>query len=125
MAFVANIEDETLNNKNYRRVIYTSTNLNGMQLVLMSLKPEEEIGMEKHPGTDQFIRIEKGEATVIIGKIKKEIYTLKDTDAIVIPANTWHNVINVSHSKELKLYTIYTPPEHKPGTVQKLKPKLE
>lgn len=125
MAFVANIEDETLNNKNYRRVIYTSTNLNGMQVVLMSLKPEEEIGMEKHPGTDQFIRIEKGEATVIIGKIKKEIYTLKDTDAIVIPANTWHNVINVSHSKELKLYTIYTPPEHKPGTVQKLKPKLE
>jgi len=125
MAFVVNIEDETLNNKNYRKVLYTSSNLKGMQLVVMNLKPEEEIGMEKHPSTDQFIRVEKGEATVIIGKIKKELYTLKDTDAIVIPANTWHNVINVSHTRNLKMYTIYTPPEHDPGTVQKIKPKSE
>ena len=125
MAFVVNIEDETLINKNYRKVLYTSTNLYGMQLVVMNLKPEEEIGMEKHPSTDQFIRIEKGEATVIIGKTKKEVYTLKNTDAIVIPANTWHNVINVSHTKDLKLYTIYSPPEHTPGTIQKIKPKME
>jgi len=125
MAYVVSIENETLKNRNYRKVLFTSDNLYGMQLVVMSLKPEEEIGMEKHPGTDQFIRIEQGEATAIIGKTKKEIYVLKETDAILIPANTWHNIVNTHHSKDLKLYTIYSPPEHKPDTIQKTKPKSD
>jgi mannose-6-phosphate isomerase-like protein (cupin superfamily) len=124
MAYVVNIEEETLRNKNYRKVLYTSSNLYGIQLVVMSIKRDEEIGMEKHSGVDQFIRVEEGEATVIIGKVKKEYHTLHPTDAVVIPAGTWHNVINTG-SKMLKLYSIYTPPEHKDGTVQKTKPKMD
>jgi mannose-6-phosphate isomerase-like protein (cupin superfamily) len=125
MAFVVDIENETLKNKNYRKVLYTSTNLHGLQLVVMSLKPEEEIGMEKHPGADQFIRIEQGEAIVTIGKTKKEIYRLKASDAVVIPAGTWHNISNGNSKYELKLYSLYTPPEHKPDTIQKNKPKMD
>jgi mannose-6-phosphate isomerase-like protein (cupin superfamily) len=94
----------------------------------MSLKRDEEIGMEKHTSVDQFIRVEDGEATVIISKskssVRKEYYTLHDTDAVVIPAGTWHNIINTG-GKNLKLYSIYTPPEHKPGTIQKVKPKTD
>jgi len=125
MAFVVDIENETLKNKNYRRVLYTSTNLYGLQLVIMSLKPEEEIGMEKHASADQFIRVEQGEAIVTIGKTKKEIYRLKASDAVVIPAGTWHNVSNGNSKYELKLYSLYTPPEHKPDTIQKNKPKTD
>jgi mannose-6-phosphate isomerase-like protein (cupin superfamily) len=123
--FITNIEDATLNNKNYRKVLYTSTNLHGMQLVAMSLKPGEEIGMEKHSSADQFLRIEKGEAIVQIGKTKKDIYKLDVNDSILIPAGTWHNVINSNDHYPLKLYTIYTPPEHKDKLVQKLKPKMD
>jgi len=122
MAFVVNIEEETTSNKNYRKVLYTSSNLNGMQLVVMSLKPEEEIGMEKHSSTDQFIRVEQGEATVVIGKTKHLYYTLKASDAVVIPAGTWHNIINSNSRYSLKFYTIYTPPEHKDLLIQKNKP---
>lgn len=122
MAFVVNIEEETISNKNFRKVLYTSSNLHGMQLVVMSLKPEEEIGMEKHPGADQFIRVEQGEATVVIGKTKHQYYTLKASDAVVIPAGTWHNVINSNSRYSLKLYTLYTPPEHKDLLIQKNKP---
>jgi len=125
MAFVVDIEDETLKNKNYRKVLYTSTNLHGMQLVVMSLKPEEEIGMEKHASADQFIRVEQGEAIVTIGKTKKEIHRLQASDAVVIPAGTWHNVTNANSKYELKLYSLYTPPEHKAGTIQKNKPKTD
>lgn len=125
MAFAVNIEDETIKNKNYRKVIYTSTNLYGLQLVVMSLKPEEEIGMEKHASVDQFIRIEQGEAIVTIGKTKKELYRLKASDAVVIPAGTWHNVSNANSKYDLKLYSLYTPPQHKPDTLQKNKPKLD
>jgi mannose-6-phosphate isomerase-like protein (cupin superfamily) len=122
MAFVVNIEEETTVNKNFRKVLYTSSNLHGMQLVVMSLKPEEEIGMEKHSSTDQFIRVEQGEATVVIGKTKHQYYTLKASDAVVIPAGTWHNVINANSRYSLKLYTLYTPPEHKDLLIQKNKP---
>ena len=125
MAFVVDIENETLKNKNYRKVLYTSTNLHGIQLVVMSLKPEEEIGMEKHTSADQFIRVEQGEAIVTIGKTKKEIYHLKASDAVVIPAGIWHNIINANSKYELKLYSLYTPPEHKPDTIQKNKPKTD
>jgi mannose-6-phosphate isomerase-like protein (cupin superfamily) len=108
--FIGNIEKETLDNNLYRKVIYTTENI---QLVLMSLKPKEDIGNEKHSNLDQFIRIEKGNGIVIFnqGKINEEKYILEDGIAIVIPANTWHNIIN-NGKKELKLYTIYTKPEH-------------
>jgi len=123
--FITNIEDATLNNKNYRKVLYTSTNLHGMQLVVMSLKPGEEIGMEKHSSADQFIRIEQGEAIIQIGKTKKEVYILSVNDSILIPAGTWHNVVNSNDHYPLKIYTLYTPPEHKDKLVQKLKPKMD
>ncbi|WP_250461184.1 cupin domain-containing protein [Microbulbifer litoralis] len=84
----------------------------------MSLKPGEEIGEEVHDGIDQFIRFEEGEAKLILdGKV----YELKADDAVVIPAGVRHNIINASKSESLKLYTIYSPPEHKPGTIQKTK----
>jgi mannose-6-phosphate isomerase-like protein (cupin superfamily) len=123
--FITNIEDDTLNNKNYRKVLYTSSNLHGMQLVVMSLKPGEEIGMEKHSEADQFIRIEQGEAVVQIGKTKKTVYTLDVNDSILIPAGTWHNVINSNDHYPLKLYTLYTPPQHKDKLVQKIKSKTD
>jgi len=108
------LEKETLSNRNYRKVLYTGK----LQLVLMSLKPGQEIGLETHRKTDQFIRVEKGLARVTIDS--KE-YRLKSGDAIVIPAGSKHNVTNRSVTRELKLYTIYTPPEHAPGTVQRSK----
>ncbi len=108
------LEKITLSNRNYRKVLYTGK----LQLVLMSLKPGQEIGLETHRKTDQFIRVEKGLARVTIDS--KE-YRLKSGDAIVIPTGSKHNVINRSITRELKLYTIYTPPEHPPETVQRLK----
>lgn len=117
--FCKNVEKITLDNNNYRHVIYTHPK--GMQFVLMSLKPNEEIGMEKHDSTDQFIRIEQGVGELQIkkkDKIKK--YKLKDGSGIIIPSNTWHNIINRGNDN-LKLYSIYTPPEHKDGIKQKNK----
>ncbi len=111
--YIVNIEKETLENTDYRRVLYTS---NYSQLVLMCVKPKEEIGEEVH-GLDQFIRIEQGEAEVILNGEK---HSLKADDAVVIPAGTLHNVVNVGNI-DLKLYTIYSPPEHKDGTVHKTK----
>lgn len=111
---------ETLTNENtdYRRVLYTSSS-GKTQLVLMSLKPGEEIGMEKHENADQFIRIEKGSAEVQYGTYENNIATkpLKNGSAILIPANTYHNIINKS-DQDLKLYTIYSPPQHKNGLIQ-------
>ncbi len=106
----------TIENNNYRKVINTTHH---QQLVLMSLKPKEEIGMEMHKKVDQFIRIEKGSATAIINE---KIYKLKKEHFIIIPAGTSHNIINTGRS-ELKLYSIYSPSNHKPGTIQKNKPK--
>jgi mannose-6-phosphate isomerase-like protein (cupin superfamily) len=113
--FYGNIEKLTLKNKNYRKVLATTKN---MQLVLMSLKPLEEIGTEVHKHTSQFMRIEKGSCVAIIGSKKIK---LKDDDFIIIPPNTKHNIINNSKTEKLKLYSIYTPPEHKPGLIQKRK----
>lgn len=112
--YITNIEKETLENTDYRRVLYTAKN---SQLVLMNLKKGEEIGEEVHE-LDQFIRLEYGEAKLILNK--KDEYTVKEDDAIVIPAGTWHNVINVG-DKELKLYSVYSPPEHRNGIVHKTK----
>lgn len=112
--FVGNIEELTLANNNFRKVIYTGQHV---QLVLMSLLPSEEIGMEVHETTDQFLRIEKGEGKVIMNG---EEHKIKDGSAIVVTAGTKHNVINTSESP-LKLYTVYSPPHHKDGIIHKTK----
>ena len=104
-----------MGNANFRRVLYTGKN---SQLVLMNLKPGEEIGEEVHKTIDQFFRFEKGEGTVSIDGIKQKI---NDGDAIMVPAGAKHNVTNTSKTKELRLYTIYSPPEHQDGTVRKTK----
>ena len=117
--YKANIEKDTLKNKNFRKVLYTSAY---SQLVLMSLKPKEEIGSEVHEENDQFLRFEGGSGRVVIDDSK---YTVKDGDAVVIPAGARHNVINTSATDELKLYTIYSPPHHKDGIVRKTKEEAE
>jgi mannose-6-phosphate isomerase-like protein (cupin superfamily) len=117
--FFTNIEKETLENENFRKVLYTSKH---SQLVLMSLKPKEEIGMEVHPENDQFFRIEKGQGKCIIDGNE---YELKDGVAIVVPAGAEHNVINTSEIEELKLYTIYSPPHHKDGILRQTKKEAE
>jgi mannose-6-phosphate isomerase-like protein (cupin superfamily) len=114
-----NIGEMTINNNNYRKVINTTKY---QQLVLMSLKPKEEIGMEIHKKVDQFMRIEKGTAIAIIGKETPKKYILKKEHFITIPAGTYHNIINIGRG-ELKLYSIYSPPNHKPGTIQKNRPE--
>jgi len=113
--YIADIEKETKENTNFRKVLFTGPQ---SQLVVMSLKPGEDIGEEVHNDIDQFIRIEEGEAKVVLDGKETEI---KDDWATVIPAGTKHNVINTSQEKELKLYTIYSPPEHKDGTIHKTK----
>jgi len=113
--FHANIEKDTLENPNFRKVLYTSKH---SQLVLMSLKPNEEIGMEVHPDNDQFFRIEKGQGKCVIDGNE---YEIADGSAIVVPAGAQHNVINVSATDDLKLYTIYSPAHHKDGIVRATK----
>jgi mannose-6-phosphate isomerase-like protein (cupin superfamily) len=117
--FNVNIEKETLDNENFRHVLYTAKH---SQLVLMSLRPKEEIGMEAHPDNDQFFRFEKGIGKVIIDGNE---YEVKDGSAIVVPAGTNHNVINVSESDALKLYTIYSPAHHKDGVIRATKAEAE
>lgn len=113
--FVDNIEELTLANNNFRKVIYTGQHA---QLVLMSLNPNEDIGMEVHPTTDQFLRIEEGEGKVVMNG---EEHLIKDGSAIIVLAGTEHNIINTSSVNPLKLYTIYSPPHHKDGTIHKTK----
>ena len=114
MHYIQNLESETLANEYFRKVIYTDPRF---QLVLMSLAPGEEIGMESHE-LDQFLRIEAGEGRAIVGK---EDYALADGSAIIVPKGTMHNIINTSDSKPLKLYTIYAPANHSAGTIHKTK----
>ncbi len=115
VGFVGKIEDQTLNNTNFRQVIFTGKH---SQLVLMSLTPGEEIGMEVHPNVDQFFRIELGQAKIIMNG---EEHVLSDGFAAIVPAGTEHNVINASQTEDLKLYTIYSPPNHPEGTIHKTK----
>lgn len=117
--FAGNIEEKTLANTYFRQVIYTGKYT---QLVLMCLQPSEEIGMEVHETTDQFFRFEQGEGKVIING---EEHLVKDGDAIIVPAGAQHNVINTSSEKQLKMYTIYSPPHHKDGTIHKTKAEAE
>lgn len=113
--FVTNIEQATVDNSDFRRVLYTGKHA---QLVLMSLKPSEEIGMEVHANNDQFFRVEAGAGRVVIDETE---YQVKAGDAIIVPAGARHNVINVSAETTLQLYTLYSPPHHKDGIVRETK----
>jgi len=118
MAYVTNIEKDSLDNKNFRKVLYTAKN---SQLVVMSLRPKEEIGEEVHQ-LDQFIRVEYGQGKTILNNIEYELF---NGFAVVVPAGTKHNIINTSETEEMKLYTVYSPPNHKDGIVHPTKTDAE
>lgn len=113
--FKSNIEKDTLKNKNFRKVLYTAKH---MQLVLMTLQPGEDIGLEVHNENDQFFRFEGGTGKVMIDN---NGYKVKDGDAVIIPAGSKHNVINTSKEEPLKMYTIYASPHHKDGIIRATK----
>jgi mannose-6-phosphate isomerase-like protein (cupin superfamily) len=115
IGYATDIERDTLANQDYRRVLYTGRNT---QLVLMTLQPREEIGVETHEEHDQFIRIESG---IGVAVLNGEEHPLSDGVAVVIPAGVEHNVINTSPAQPLRLYTLYSPPEHPDGTVHRTK----
>lgn len=117
--FILNIENDTVVNNYYRRVLYTSQH---MQLVIQTIKPKSDINFEVHPDNDQFIRVEKGIGMLLVGRNKESKYMLKDGVAMIIPAGTWHQVLNTSSTENLHLYTIYTPPHHPRDTVEKDRP---
>ena len=110
------IEKATLSNSYFRQVLFTGKH---SQLVVMCLQPGEEIGREMHADLYQFFRIEQGKAKFILGDKKEHL--AGDGDAVVVPAGTYHNIINMSSAEPLKLYTIYSPPVHPEGTVPKTK----
>ena len=116
--FIADIEELTEENADFRRVLYTGKN---MQLVLMSLKAGEEIGEEVHEDRDQFFRVEQGSGEVLIDGVRTPV---KADDAIIVPAGARHNVVN-NGSKPLQLYTLYAPPEHKDGTIHVTKAEAD
>lgn len=117
--FKSAIENDTVSNDNFRKVLYTGKH---MQLVLMSLKAGEEIGAEIHVDNDQFFRFESGTGQCIIDGT---VYDVKDGDAIIVPAGAKHNIINTGNNSELKMYTIYAPPHHKDGIVRRTKKEAE
>lgn len=117
--FCTNIEKATLENDNFRKVLYTARH---SQLVLMSLAPKEEIGMETHSDNDQFFRFEKGQGKCVIDGNE---YDLENGSVIIVPAGAEHNIINVSDTEDLKLYTIYSPAHHKDGVVRATKAEAE
>jgi len=118
--YVGPIEKLTLENAYFRQVLFTGKHA---QLVLMCLGPGEEIGDEVHPNVDQFFRIEQGDAKFVFNE--KQERQVRDGDAVVVPAGTYHNVINTSKTVPLKLYTLYSPPNHPDGTVHKTKADAE
>lgn len=122
--FVVNINKATINNNTYRTALWTG---NFLQLTLMSIRPGEDIGLEVHPETDQFLRIEEGFGVVQMGNSKDNLpfqQMVFDDDAIFVPAGVWHNVINTG-TKPIKIYSIYAPPHHPRGTVQNTKADAE
>ena len=122
--WVGDIEDATLGNDTFRTVLFTGAQL---QLTVMRLEPGEEIGVEMHDHLDQFIRVEQGNARVTMGPSKDEVaetHDLEDDWVAIIPGGTWHNVINTGDG-DLKLYSIYTPPEHPDGTVHRTKAEAD
>jgi len=117
--FKSAIESDAIANTNFRKVLYTAEN---SQLVLMSLLPSEEIGLETHEGNDQFFRVERGSGKCVIDGNE---YEIKKDDAVIVPRGAAHNVINTSNTEALKLYTIYSPPHHKDGIVRATKKDAE
>jgi len=117
--YVINIEEATKANDNFRKVLYTAKH---SQLVLMALKPSEEIGMEVHEDNDQFFRIDAGEGRVIIDGNE---YEIRDGFAVVVPAGSMHNVMNTSQTDFLRLYTIYSPAHHQDGIIKETKEQAE
>lgn len=117
--FITNIEKKSLDNAYFREVLFTGQH---SQLVVMSLKPGEDIGMETHGSVDQFIRVEAGQGKAILNGTE---HSLEDGSAVVIPAGVEHNIVNSSKTEPLKLYSIYSPPEHPHGTVHKNKAEAE
>ena len=118
--YVGPIEKLTLENTYFRQVLFTGKH---SQLVVMCLGPGEDIGDEVHPNVDQFFRIEQGEGKFVFNE--KQEHTVRDGDAVVVPAGTYHNVINASQTSPLKLYTVYSPPNHPAGTVHKTKAEAD
>jgi mannose-6-phosphate isomerase-like protein (cupin superfamily) len=117
--YVTNIEKDTLANEDFRRVLLTGPHT---QLVLMTLQPGEDIGVETHDDVDQFIRVESGEGEAVLNG---KHHQLGDGSAVVIPASVEHNIINTSSGVPLKLYTLYSPPQHEDGTVHRTKREAE
>ena len=117
--YIANIEKLSLENTYFRHVLYTAKH---MQLVLMSLKPSEEIGEETHRHNDQFIRCEAGQGKAILNGVEQAI---SDGMVVIVPAGTRHNFINTSSDTDLKLYTLYAPPHHKDGIIHFTKPQAD
>ncbi|WP_303967312.1 cupin domain-containing protein [Sporosarcina ureae] len=120
MPFTINIEEATKRNQTFRTVLWTGDHL---QLTLMSIAPGEDIGLEIHPHVDQFIRLEEGHGIVQMGRRKDQVDLerhVQDSDSIIIPAGTWHNLTNTG-TVPIKLYTIYAPPNHPHGTVHETK----
>ncbi len=117
--FAQNIEDLTAQNTNFRKVIYTAHH---SQLVVMNLKPNEEIGVETHPDNDQFLRIEKGQGKAIIDGNE---YSISDGFAVIVPAGAEHNIINTSDTEEMKIYTLYSPAHHRLDVIHVTKSDAE
>lgn len=122
--WVGDIEDATLTNDTFRTVLFTGEHV---QLTVMRLAPGEEIGLEMHDDLDQFIRVEEGSARVTLGPSRDEVadtHDVTDDWAVIIPGGTWHNVVNTG-AGDLKLYSLYTPPEHPDGTVHRTKAEAD
>jgi mannose-6-phosphate isomerase-like protein (cupin superfamily) len=122
--WVGDIEETTAANDSFRSVLFTGKQL---QLTVMRLAPGEEIGVERHPDTDQFLRVEQGRARVTFGPSRDEVsetHELDDGGAVVVSAGTWHNVLNAGDD-DLKLYSLYAPPEHPDGTVHRTKAEAD
>lgn len=115
-SYVGHLEEATLNNGYFRQVLFTGPHC---QLVLMCLQPDEDIGIETHQAVDQFFRVEEGEARFVFHGTEE--HRVGAGDAVVVPAGTQHNVLNASTTSPLKLYTLYSPPNHPAGTVHKTK----
>lgn len=118
--FSGDLEKESVDNNYFRKVLFTGKN---SQLVVMCLEPGEDIGNEVHPKVDQFFRIEEGKAKFVLNN--KDAYSGEGGSAALVPAGTYHNVVNMSKNDKLKLYTIYSPPNHPPGTIHKTKEEAE
>jgi len=122
--WVDDIEKATLDNDTFRTVLFTGAHL---QMTVMCIQPGEEIGVEKHDDLDQFIRIEQGTGQVQMGSSKDDLSEVRDIEddwAAIIPGGTWHNVVNTG-TEPLRLYSIYTPPEHPEGTVHRTKAEAD